>query len=110
MSVLTQAYYDATYLFTVKAGSFSPPPKVQSAVIRLSRKAGFDALPCSYSTLKMVVKISFGTRRKMLRNSLKSLLSKDELFSDPFFERRPESLTVEEFIALALRIEAKQSE
>ena len=108
LSVLTQAYFDASYLFTVKAGSFNPPPKVQSAVIRLSRRDNFDALPCSYSILKTVVKVSFGTRRKMLRNSLKSLLSKEELFSDPFFERRPESLSVNEFIELAVRIESKK--
>ena len=57
----------------------------------------------------MVVKISFGTRRKMLRNSLKPLFSKEELFSDSFFERRPESLTVDEFISLAERIEAKKA-
>ena len=109
LSVLAQAFYDATYLFTVKAGSFNPPPKVQSAVIRLSRRKDFDQLPCSYSTLKTVVKVTFGTRRKMLRNSLKSFLSKEELFADPFYERRPESLSVKEFIELAVRIEQKKA-
>ncbi|MBR6269471.1 MAG: 16S rRNA (adenine(1518)-N(6)/adenine(1519)-N(6))-dimethyltransferase RsmA [Bacteroidales bacterium] len=111
LSVLLQAWYDIEYLFTVGQGAFAPPPKVQSAVIRLRRNSRQD-LGVPYSLFKAVVKTSFGQRRKTLRNSLKPLIKakaeregwSDEqtavFSSDPFFDLRPERLGVEEFIAL----------
>ncbi len=104
LSVLLQTWYDIEYLFTVGSGSFLPPPKVQSAVIRLRRNSRQD-LGCDPSIFKEVVKTSFGQRRKTLRNSLKPLLSsRPEIdASDPVFYLRPEKLGVEDFIALAKR-------
>ena len=109
LSVLTQAYYDTKYLFTVKAGSFNPPPKVQSAVIRLSRKPNCEDLGCEEVWLRRVVKTAFGQRRKMLRNTLKPFLKKEILFDEKFFERRPETLNLTEFVALTRRIELAES-
>ena len=100
LSVLTQAFYDVEYLFTVGPENFSPPPKVQSAVIRLTRKKNFKNLGCDEKRLKAVVKASFGMRRKMLRNSMKQFLPKNVIFVDEFFQKRPENLTVEEFVYL----------
>jgi 16S rRNA (adenine1518-N6/adenine1519-N6)-dimethyltransferase len=100
LSVLVQAFYDVEYLFTVGPENFSPPPKVQSAVIRLTRKKNFKNLGCDEKRLKAVVKASFGMRRKMLRNSMKQFLPKNVIFVDEFFQKRPENLSVEEFIYL----------
>jgi 16S rRNA (adenine1518-N6/adenine1519-N6)-dimethyltransferase len=109
LSVLTAAAYDGKLLFRVPPGAFSPPPKVMSAVIRLSRKSGFD-LPCSYQSLRTVVRQAFGQRRKMLRNSLRGLLAEETLRSNVLFERRPEQLSLEEFVELALQFEALRSD
>lgn len=115
LSVLLQAWYDIEYLFTVGSGAFAPPPKVQSAVIRLRRNARTD-LGCDEALFKTIVKTSFGQRRKTLRNSLKPLLkakaeregwdeSQLAVFSaDPVFDLRPERLGVEDFIALTNRL------
>ena len=101
VSVLIQAYYDCELLFNVKKGSFSPPPKVESAVIRLSRKKDYQSLGCNYKQLRQVVKMSFGMRRKMLRNSLKTLIKdKAGLESMEVFNQRPEQLSLKEFIDL----------
>ncbi len=105
LSVLSQAYYDAKYLFTVKPGVFNPPPKVDSGVLLLSRKRDYDSLPCTYISLSRVVKTAFQQRRKTLRNSLKSLNLPDELREEEIFNLRPEQISVEEFIALAERVE-----
>ncbi|ARN79072.1 16S rRNA (adenine(1518)-N(6)/adenine(1519)-N(6))-dimethyltransferase [Nonlabens spongiae] len=105
LSVLSQAYYDAEYLFTVKPGVFNPPPKVDSGVLLLSRKQDYNNLPCSYQTLSRVVKLAFQQRRKTLRNSLKSLNLPDGLREDKIFDLRPEQISVEDFIGLAARIE-----
>ena len=100
ISVLLQAWYDVEYLFTVSEQVFEPPPKVKSAVIRLTRNQRLS-LDCNEKLFKTVVKTAFNQRRKTLRNSLKSLLGKDcEIYSLPVFDKRPEQLSVEEFIEL----------
>ncbi len=98
ISVLTQAYYKGEYLFTVKKGAFNPPPKVQSAVIRLTRKD--EPLGCDYKWFRRVVKQAFSQRRKMLRNTMKMFMPHEELMRDDFFQIRPEKLSVEQFVEL----------
>ncbi len=105
LSVLAQAFYDAEYLFTVPPHVFSPPPKVDSGVIRLTRKENFT-LSCNEKLLFTVVKTAFGQRRKTLRNSLKSLSLSDKLKEDTIFDKRPEQLSVTEFISLTEKIES----
>ncbi|PVW15350.1 16S rRNA (adenine(1518)-N(6)/adenine(1519)-N(6))-dimethyltransferase RsmA [Marixanthomonas spongiae] len=104
LSVLTQAFYDAEYLFTVKPGVFNPPPKVDSGVLRLRRKANFS-LPCDEKLFYKVVKTAFQQRRKTLRNSLKTLNISDKLKEDSIFGQRPEQLSVSQFISLTQKIE-----
>ena len=108
ISVLVQAYYAPTYLFTVKAGNFNPPPKVQSAVIRLSRREDYE-LGCEPKLFRQVVKQAFLQRRKMLRNTMKSLLSGNPILQDPFFEQRPERLGVAEFVQLTNWVSAHRA-
>lgn len=108
ISVFVQAFYTGTYLFTVKAGSFNPPPKVQSAVIRLSRREDQD-LGCDEKLFRKVVKAAFGTRRKMLRNTMKPFLPKELLMEEAFFQQRPERLSVAQFVELTQRIEAHRA-
>lgn len=103
LSVLVQAYYDATYLFTVPPEVFNPPPKVDSGVIRLVRRANLD-LGCDDKLFKQVVKTAFNQRRKTLRNSLKSMIHSEILKEDSIFDKRPEQLGVEEFIALTKKL------
>ncbi len=129
LSVFLQAWYDIEYLFTVGSGAFNPPPKVQSAVIRLTRNSRTE-LGCDEKLFKTIVKTAFGQRRKTLRNSLKPLLQRaggstpltnrhindpDRSLSDnpdrslsgaegPVFDLRPERLSVEDFIDLTLRL------
>jgi len=104
LSVLTQAFYDAEYLFTVPPGVFNPPPKVESGVLRLTRKPDYSLL-CDEKMLFKVVKTAFQQRRKTLRNSLKTFQLSDKLKEDAIFGQRPEQLSVEEFIALTLKLE-----
>lgn len=104
LSVLTQAFYDAQYLFTVPPHVFKPPPKVESGVLRLTRKEDFT-LPCSEKMLNKVVKTAFQQRRKTLRNSLKSFDISDKLKEDSIFGQRPEQLSVPQFIALTQKLE-----
>ena len=104
LSVLLQAWYDIEYLFTVGSGAFAPPPKVQSAVIRL-RRNGRTELGCDEKLFKTVVKTAFNQRRKTLRNALKPLLSDGFDASDPVFDLRAERLGVEDFVALTRRLE-----
>ncbi|QNJ97689.1 16S rRNA (adenine(1518)-N(6)/adenine(1519)-N(6))-dimethyltransferase RsmA [Constantimarinum furrinae] len=104
LSVLTQAFYDAEYLFTVPPSVFSPPPKVESGVLRLKRKADFS-LPCDEKMFYRVVKTAFQQRRKTLRNSLKSFDLSDKLKEDTIFGQRPEQLSVLQFIALTQKLE-----
>lgn len=103
MSVLTQAFYDVEYLFTVPPTVFNPPPKVDSGVIRLTRKENYT-LPVDEKLFFRVVKTSFNQRRKMLRSSLKSFNLSDSLREDPVFTMRPEQLSVQRFIELTEKI------
>ena len=104
LSVLTQAFYDAEYLFTVSPGVFNPPPKVDSGVLRLTRKENFT-LPCNEKLFFKVVKTAFQQRRKTLRNSLKTFNLSDNLKANVIFDKRPEQLSVEAFIELTTLIE-----
>lgn len=104
LSVLTQAYYDTEYLFTVPPTVFNPPPKVDSGVMVMKRKKDLF-LPVSDALFKNVVKTSFNQRRKTLRNSLKSLNLSEALTQNPIFTKRPEQLSVTEFIELTTLIE-----
>jgi len=99
LSVLIQAYYNIDYLFTVKPGTFNPPPKVNSGVIRLSRNDR-ETLPCDEKLFWTVVKAGFNQRRKTLRNALSGVLPKVKMDDHIYFEKRAEQLTVEDFIAL----------
>ncbi len=108
LSVLTQAFYDAEYLFTVPPSVFNPPPKVDSGVLRLIRKTDY-ALPCSEKLFFRVVKTAFGQRRKTLRNSLKTLQLSEETRALELLNKRPEQLSVADFIALTSRIEKDMS-
>ncbi len=105
LSVLTQAFYDAEYLFTVPPNVFNPPPKVDSGVLRLRRKENFT-LPCDEKLFFKVVKMAFQQRRKTIRNSLKTLNLSDNLKANSIFGKRPEQLSVAEFVALTQLIEA----
>lgn len=102
-SVLLQAFYKTEYLFTVERGSFNPPPQVLSAVIRLTRKEDFT-LACDEQMFKKIVKTAFNQRRKMLRNTLKPFFQDINLMDDPFFEKRPETLGWEDYVALVQRL------
>ena len=107
LSVLIQAWYDVEYLFTVEPGVFNPPPKVQSAVIRMTRNK-VQHLGCNEELFKRVVKTTFNQRRKMLRVSLKQLLpAESSFFNDnaSLLTKRPEQLTIPEFVELTNRIE-----
>lgn len=104
LSVLTQAFFNAEYLFTVPPQVFSPPPKVDSGVIRLIRKDCFQ-LPVDEKLFFTVVKTSFNQRRKTLRNSLKSLNLSDNLKEDNIFAQRPEQLSVDDFIILTQKVQ-----
>ncbi|HUH50911.1 MAG TPA: 16S rRNA (adenine(1518)-N(6)/adenine(1519)-N(6))-dimethyltransferase RsmA [Flavobacterium sp.] len=99
LSVLVQAFYEATYLFTVSENVFTPPPKVKSGVLRLARRENFH-LPCNERMFFNVVKTSFNQRRKTLRNSLKPIGIPEELREDKIFDLRPEQLSVADFIKI----------
>ena len=98
LSVLLQAWYDIEYLFTVHENVFNPPPKVKSAVIRLKRN-NVKELGCDEKLFVTVVKQAFNQRRKTLRNSLRSLIPA-EIIDNEIFNKRPEQLSVQEFVAL----------
>lgn len=99
LSVFLQAYYKVDYLFSVKPGVFNPPPKVTSAVIRLTRNE-VEKLDCDEKLFWQVVKAGFNQRRKTLRNSLSSLVSKEDMQDDPLLELRAERLSVADFVKL----------
>jgi 16S rRNA (adenine1518-N6/adenine1519-N6)-dimethyltransferase len=103
LSVLTQAFFDVEYLFTVPPTVFNPPPKVDSGVIRLVRKKDYS-LPVDEKIFFRVVKTAFNQRRKMLRSSLKSFNLSETLKEDPIFTKRPEQLSVEAFISLTQKL------
>ncbi|MBQ8520141.1 MAG: 16S rRNA (adenine(1518)-N(6)/adenine(1519)-N(6))-dimethyltransferase RsmA [Bacteroides sp.] len=105
LSVLIQAWYRVEYLFTVHEHVFNPPPKVKSAVIRMTRNGTTD-LGCDGKLFKQIVKTTFNQRRKTLRNSISSILDKSHpLSADPIFNKRPEQLSVQEFVELTNRVE-----
>jgi 16S rRNA (adenine1518-N6/adenine1519-N6)-dimethyltransferase len=115
LSVLIQAWYDVEYLFTVEPGVFNPPPKVRSAVVRLTRNETTD-LGCDEKLFRRLVKTTFNQRRKTLRNNIRPLLTQLQaegnapldftaLLSDQIMQKRPEQLSVEDFIALTRRIQ-----
>jgi 16S rRNA (adenine1518-N6/adenine1519-N6)-dimethyltransferase len=100
LSVLTQVYYKVDKIFTVSSGNFDPPPRVDSAVIYCKRrKKPLYNGPLTY--LQAIVKAIFGKRRKMVRNSLKSLFPKDKLKDLPYLKLRPEQMPLEYFVELA---------
>ena len=104
LSVLVQAFYDASYAFTVHPQVFEPPPKVQSGVIILRRKENQD-INCSVPLFFRVVKTAINQRRKTLRNSLKTFELPANVAEDTIFDLRPERLGVTEFIRLTQLIE-----
>lgn len=104
LSVLIQAWYKVEYLFTVHEHVFNPPPKVKSAVIRMTRNDTTD-LGCDEKLFKQIVKTTFNQRRKTLRNSISSILDKSHpLSADPIFNKRPEQLSVQEFVELTNQV------
>ncbi len=106
LSVFLQAYYDIEYLFTVPENVFVPPPKVKSGVIRLVRN-DVQTLDCNERLFKRVVKTGFNQRRKTLSNSLKSIAFDRQVIPDhEVFSKRPEQLSVEEFVELTKLIES----
>lgn len=104
LSVLTQAFFTATYLFTVPPTVFNPPPKVDSGVLLLTRKENYQ-LPCNEKLFFQVVKQAFQQRRKTLRNSLKSFNLSDNLKANSIFDKRPEQLPVAAFLELTQLID-----
>jgi 16S rRNA (adenine1518-N6/adenine1519-N6)-dimethyltransferase len=103
ISLLAQAFYDGEVLFDVDKSCFSPPPKVQSAVIRLKRKENLD-LGCDEKLFKIIVKTAFNQRRKMLRNTMKPLFEDPSVLEDNFFTKRPEQLSLKEFVDLTNKV------
>ncbi len=108
LSVMLQAWYDCEYLFTVDEEVFNPPPRVKSAVVRLTRN-GTTSLGCDEELFRRVVRATFGQRRKMLRVSLRQLFDGDTMPDGSFFRsegmtRRPEELTVSDFVSLTCRV------
>ena len=119
LTVLIQAWYRVEYLFTVHEHVFNPPPKVKSAVIRLTRN-DTAALGCDERLFRSLVKTTFNQRRKTLRNNIRPLLSNldmqrtpenvpdhSQLLQDPIFDKRPEQLSVKDFVSLTNRVEAE---
>lgn len=113
LSVLTQAWYDVEYLFTVDENVFNPPPKVKSAVIRMTRNE-VERLGCDEALFKRVVKAVFNQRRKMLRVSLRQILggleNSDEFFTHELMTKRPEQLSIEQFVELTNLVAGKMQQ
>lgn len=105
LSILVQLWYDVEYLFTVSEHVFSPPPKVKSAVVRMSRNSR-TGLECDEELFRRIVKGTFNQRRKKLRNSVQNIVGKESaILSDPILDKRPEQLSIDEFIALTTEIQ-----
>ncbi len=100
LSVLVQAHYEGRYLFTVKPGAFSPPPKVQSGVIRLQRREKLLVPDELWPAFRQMVKTAFGQRRKVLRNALKTLAQQPDFLEHPLMQQRAEQLSITEFLDL----------
>ena len=106
LSVLLQAWYEIEYLFTVPEHVFNPPPKVKSAVIKMTRNQ-VRQLGCNEPLFKRIVKTAFNQRRKTMRNSLKSMVGQDcKILAEPIFNERPERLSVKQFIDLTNLLES----
>mgnify|MGYP003449972243 CR=1 FL=1 len=103
LSVFLQAYYDVEYLFTVKAGAFSPPPKVLSGVMRMTRNTQ-KSLNCDEKLFWRVVKAGFNQRRKTLRNALSAVIPREKMSDNSLYELRAERLTVQDFELLTREI------
>ena len=110
LSVLIQAWYDVEYLFTVDEHVFNPPPKIKSAVIRMTRN-GVTDLGCDERLFKRIVKAVFNQRRKMLRVSLRQIFSgmpaRPEFYTNEVMTKRPEQLSVAQFVELTNMVEAE---
>lgn len=105
LSILIQAWYDVEYLFTVNENVFNPPPKVKSAVVRLKRNVKND-LGCDEKLFRRIVKTVFTMRRKMMRNGMKQILGNGHpMLQDPVFSKRPEQLSVSDFIQLTNQVD-----
>lgn len=100
LSVLIQVYYDFRIAFRVSKGNFSPPPKVESAVLH-GRRRETPLFNGDFSSLQAVVRSIFGKRRKMIRNSLKALIPAEDLATWPYLDKRPEQLSLAQFVELA---------
>lgn len=110
LSILIQAWYDVEYLFTVHENVFNPPPKVKSAVIRMTRNQT-TSLGCDEALFKKVVKTTFNQRRKTLRNSIKAIVGKESpILACEIMNKRPEQLSVQEFIQLTNQVEKTLNE
>ena len=107
LSVLVQAFYEASYLFPVSEGVFNPPPKVKSGVLRLVRKPNYH-LDCDEALFFTIVKTAFNQRRKTLRNSLKPLLTNESLKKNSIFDKRPEQLPWQDFVFITKEISRKE--
>ena len=103
LSVKTQLFYDTEILFNISPNVFFPKPKVDSAVISLTRKKNLT-IDCDLDLLDKVIKLSFQQRRKKIKNSLKRLDIQENILEDSIFELRPEQLTIEEFVKLTKKI------
>lgn len=102
-SILTQVFYDVSYLFTVDRMEFTPPPQVQSAVIQLIRKS--EPVPdLNEKFFFTIVKAGFNQRRKTLRNSLKSIISQPERLDPSILDKRAEQLSVEQWIEFSRQV------
>lgn len=107
LSIFIQLWYDVEYLFTVHENVFSPPPKVKSAVVLMKRN-GRTCLGCDEELFRKIVKGTFNQRRKKLRNSIQQIVGKESpLLNDPVLDKRPEQLSIEEFIGLTNRVESE---
>lgn len=107
LSVFLQAYYKVEYLFTVKAGVFNPPPKVLSAVIRLTRNSA-ETLNCDEKLFWQIVKAGFNQRRKTLRNAVSSLINKEKMADNATLDLRAERLSVDDFVKLTNEVAASR--
>lgn len=107
LSILVQIWYDVEYLFTVSEHVFSPPPKVKSAVVRMRRNSR-ETLECDEDLLRRVVKATFNQRRKKMRNSIQNIVGKEsEILNNPLLDKRPEQLSIDEFIELTIQIQTE---
>ena len=105
LGILVQLWYDVEYLFTVSEHVFSPPPKVKSAVVRMRRNSRTQ-LECDENLFRRIVKGTFNQRRKKLRNSVQNIVGKESaILSNPVLDKRPEQLSIEEFIGLTIEIQ-----